>query len=246
MARPPGPGKGNTPPEKRAGSPVRRADVPDSAAPAGRSRTGVNRPPIARSQPSRRSTSWLPIAAAVGVVVVLLAIGVYFLVPRQNASQAAAGATPAAQDTGAINLGVLQTNEGQTHVPEGSVIQYVNNPPSSGNHYPSPKPWGVYEQTIAPGYWVHNLEHGGVVVLYDCPQVCPEVVQMVRDALQRFPKDNFGEVKLVSTPYSGLPNGARTAAVAWNWVATYPGSITFDQLQAFYNAHVDRSPENIP
>ena len=206
----------------------------------------MNRPPLVNPQPPRRSTSWLPIAAAVGVVVILLAVGAYFLLSRPVATQTAAGVTPAAQNGGAINLGTLQTNEGQTHVPEGSVIQYVNNPPSSGNHYPSPKPWGVYTDPIVPGYWVHNLEHGGVVVLYDCPQGCPEVTQVVQNALTTFPKDNFGEVKLVSTPYSGLPNGARTAAVAWNWVATFPGSITMDQLQAFYTAHVDRSPENIP
>ena len=140
----------------------------------------------------------------------------------------------------------MYPNEGQTHVAEGSVIQYKYNPPSSGNHYPTPKDWGVYEETIPPGYWVHNLEHGGIVVLYDCPQACPEVTATVRQALQNFPKDKFGEVKLVSTPYKGLPNGAKTAAVAWQWVETYPASITYDQLLAFYNAHVDRGPEAIP
>jgi hypothetical protein len=186
---------------------------------------------LGSAKPARRTTSWVPIAAAVLLVVAVIAGGYFLLTPRADATK---------------TEGVLQTNEGQTHVPEGSPIQYANNPPSSGNHYPAPKPWGVYEQAIAPGYWVHNLEHGGIVVLYDCPQGCPEVVKVVQDGLKNFPKDKYGEVKLVSTPYSGLPNGAKTAAVAWQWVETYPGSLTYDQLLAFFNAHVNRSPEDVP
>jgi hypothetical protein len=204
----------------------------------------MNRPPLAARQNPQRSMPRLPIGIAVAVVMVVAAVGAYFLL-RPPAGNATTG-NAVTGNTTADNQGVFEASEGQTHVPEGSAIQYANNPPSSGNHYPSPKPWGVYTDTIAPGYWVHNLEHGGVVVLYDCPQGCPEVTQTVQQALQSFPKDKHQEVKLVSTPYSGLPNGAKTAVVAWQWVKTYPGSITYDQLLAFYNSHVDRSPEDVP
>ena len=199
-----------------------------------RLRPGPVRPTLARPpRNSRRTLTWLPIAAA--LLVLVLAVGGYILYSSKSTSSTTADA------------GVFQSrNEGQTHVPEGTPIQYVNNPPSSGSHYPSPKPWGVYEETIAPGYWVHDLEHGGVVVLYDCPGGCPDVVQVVSDALKSFPPDKYGERKLLSTPYSGLPNGARVAVVAWQYVATFPNGLTSPDLLAFYNAHVNRSPEDVP
>jgi hypothetical protein len=232
MPKPPRPRmKVNATPNDGVGSARRPGQVAPTRA-VSTPRTAPTRVSAARSPKSRSgNTSWLPIVAAV-LAVIALAVGGYFLFGSR-------GEAPRTE-------GVLQPSEGQTHVPEGSAIQYVSNPPSSGSHYPSPKPWGVYEETIPPGYWVHNLEHGGVVVLYDCPQACPEVTAMVRDALKNFPKDSFGEVKLVSTPYQGLPNGAKTAAVAWQWVETYPTSITYEQLLAFFNAHVNHSPENVP
>jgi hypothetical protein len=221
------------PPSNESPATARRPGSLDSRPAANESRVTPSRPvTLGSAKPARRATSWLPIAAAAVLVVAVLVGGYFLLTPRAETSNTAEG--------------VLQTNEGQKHVPEGTPIQYVNNPPSSGDHFPSPKPWGVYEQTIAPGYWVHNLEHGGIVVLYDCPQGCPEVVKVVQDGLKNFPKDKYGEVKLVSTPYSGLPNGAKTAVVAWQWVQTYPGSVTYDQLLAFFNAHVNRSPEDVP
>src|SRR6185437_15933397 len=113
-----------------------------------------------------------------------------------------------------------------------------HNPPASGPHYPSPKDWGIYTTTIAPGYWVHNLEHGGVVVLYDCPTGCSQVVTELQQAYQTFPKDKYNEVKLLATPYSGLPNGTQVMAVAWDFQKAY-SSFDVQKLQTFYNARAD-------
>jgi hypothetical protein len=140
----------------------------------------------------------------------------------------------------------MYPSEGQQHVAEGSPIQYKTVPPTSGPHYPSPKDWGVYDQAIVPGYWVHNLEHGGVALLYNCPSGCPDVVSIGQDAFNTFPKEKYGEVKLVVTPYAGLPDGVQVAAVAWQYAKLYHGDFTRDNFLAFYNGHVDRGPEDIP
>ncbi len=58
--------------------------------------------------------------------------------------------------------------EGFTHVPECSTVAYLTKPPSSGNHYPV---WAAYRQytiVIPEGYWVHDLEHGAIVLSYNC------------------------------------------------------------------------------
>src|SRR5262245_40763396 len=58
-------------------------------------------------------------------------------------------------------------SEGREHVPEGSVIFYLTDPPTSGPHYPVPALGGFYSLDIAPGYLVHALEHGAVVIYYN-------------------------------------------------------------------------------
>ncbi len=129
---------------------------------------------------------------------------------------------------------------------EGSAITYKSVPPSSGPHYPAPKPWGTYDDGILPGYWVHDLEHGGVALLYNCPTGCPDVVAIGHDAVKTFPVDKYGEVKIVTTPYSGLPDGIQVAAVAWQYIKLYRGDFSRDNFLAFYNAHLDHSPEDVP
>src|SRR5262245_28528391 len=58
-------------------------------------------------------------------------------------------------------------SEGREHVPEGSVIFYLTNPPTSGAHYPVPALGGFYGSDIAPGYLVAALENGAVVIYYN-------------------------------------------------------------------------------
>jgi hypothetical protein len=72
-------------------------------------------------------------------------------------------------------LGFTTDILGRTHVQTGSTINYAFCPPTSGNHYIAqgrgPIPYQFYapNEEKAPGGWVHNLEHGAVVVAYRCP-----------------------------------------------------------------------------
>ena len=68
-----------------------------------------------------------------------------------------------------------------THVAPPAKVQYDHDPPTSGCHYniqgQAPIAPGVYNQEIPAEYWVHNLEHGYIVVLYNCPSGCDSDVQ---------------------------------------------------------------------
>ena len=78
--------------------------------------------------------------------------------------------------------------EAADHVPEGTQITWKSRPPSSGPHYPVwSQKYGVLEEGLAPGYWVHNLEHGAVAVLYNCPDGCPDIVQQLKDLYPNLP-----------------------------------------------------------
>jgi len=193
--------------------------------------------PSARRRPQQRS--WLGPAIAAAVVVLIVAGGLYYFLGRP-----AGTAAPAAD---AAVIGTQLPDEGRTHVAEGSPITYKNTPPSSGPHFPSPKPWGVYDQPVEPGYFVHNMEHGGVVVLYDCPSGCADVVSALQNAYNTFPKDKYGEVKMVVSPYSGLPNGAKVAALAWDYRLLFTNDFDVQKLLGFYKAHADNNcPVNGP
>ncbi len=129
------------------------------------------------------------------------------------------------------------------HVPEGTPLEYKNSPPSSGVHYPVTRPWGVYSEVVSPGYWVHNLEHGGVAILYNCPEACPDLVNQLNDAYKSFPNSKYGNVKLIITPYTKMDS--KLAIVSWGWVDKME-QFDKDRMVNFYKAHVDHGPEDLP
>jgi hypothetical protein len=114
-----------------------------------------------------------------------------------------------------------------THVPIGTPVSYDSNPPSSGPHYPI---WAAYQAFSTPvdrRYYVHDLEHGGIVFLYKCDTAdgCPGVVQTLQQAVNALPDDSLcqsaGEgirVRAVITPDPLLDTPV--AAAAWGWTYT--------------------------
>jgi len=134
------------------------------------------------------------------------------------------------------------------HVPEGTQVQYNHNPPTSGCHYnlgygTAPIQAGAYDQPIQPEYWVHNLEHGYIVVLYNCPSGCSSEFQQLRTWLKTLPPDPTRVV-----PYAKvviLPDTSMTvpfAAVSWDWYDPIP-NFSIDEVQRFYANHVGHGPE---
>jgi hypothetical protein len=81
-------------------------------------------------------------------------------------SAPAPGATP--------RIGYVEDDMGREHAPESADIRYTFCPPASGPHFArsgfGPIKPAVYgpDDKQAPGGWIHNMEHGGLVVLYRC------------------------------------------------------------------------------
>lgn len=90
-----------------------------------------------------------------------------------TAAPVASGASPAPAVT-PPPPGFVQPDMGHAHVGPGTRVSYTNCPPASGKHYfqtgqgpIAPKFYGADEQPLPQG-WVHNLEHGAIVLLYNC------------------------------------------------------------------------------
>jgi hypothetical protein len=129
------------------------------------------------------------------------------------------------------------------HVPEGSAIPYHSRPPIAGEHYPTPYPrYGVLEEPVLPGYWVHNLEDGAIVVLYNCPQTCPDLVAQVRrlyDGLPADPDSKDGRPRMLAIPYADMDT--RLAAVAWGQILRLD-ALDDQEVRGFYARFIGRKP----
>ena len=80
-------------------------------------------------------------------------------------------------------------DEGATHVPCTQTVTYQTNPPSSGNHYSC---WAAYQTYSSPVPWgnlVHSLEHGAMIVVYNCPQGCAADVAAIQSFIDALPLD---------------------------------------------------------
>lgn len=129
------------------------------------------------------------------------------------------------------------------HAPNGQKIAYSHEPPTSGVFWGLPAPWGEYDWEVPQEIWVHNLAHGGVVILYRCDTPCPDLVKQLRDAYPHFPPTRWGHNKVLITPYPRLKT--RLAVAAWTWIDEME---EFDRarLMRFHRAHADRGPSDVP
>ena len=64
--------------------------------------------------------------------------------------------------------GERQPDLGREHIAEGqSFAGYAPHPATTGPHWASPARWGVYATQFADERTVHNLEHGGILIVYN-------------------------------------------------------------------------------
>lgn len=131
------------------------------------------------------------------------------------------------------------------HVCECSQVIYPSNPPTSGPHYPVWAAFKTYDKPVPRGFYVHDLEHGAIVVLYNCPAGCDAEVAQLAAWLDTRPADPLCAApvksRVVVTPDPLIPT--RFAAAAWGWALT---SDCFDlaALGTFMDTHYAMGPEN--
>lgn len=93
------------------------------------------------------------------------------------------------------------------------------NPPTSGDHCAQPLSCRAYDTEQSRCTWLHNLEHGHVVFLYNCPDGCPDIVSTLDSLRQLAKTGSNGVTRAVLAPDAKLPT--RVAALLWRrvWLA---------------------------
>ncbi len=127
--------------------------------------------------------------------------------------------------------GADHISQSQTHPEYNSV------PATSGWHYgdaSAPAPWGVHGAALPDEILVHNLEHGGVGIHYNCPDGCDELVSQLKGIADRMGK-------VILSPYPGMDT--RIALTAWTFLDAFD-EFDKDRVEDFARAH--ESSPNAP
>jgi len=143
-------------------------------------------------------------------------------------------------------------NQGQTHIDKGQAhVAYNSKPPTSGPHWniagEAPVAWGIYDRPIPDEAQIHDLEHGGIMIQYNCSD-CPELVSQLKDLYDRYTASNKlplfpNSTKIVIAPYPDM--STRIAVTAWNRIDTMD-KFDEERIVKFLNAWRDKGPEVTP
>jgi hypothetical protein len=198
------------------------------------------------------------------LAVALLAVGAFAFFTTSTAGYSCAsrwepGPSPTTAPSATPNLGYFQDDMGHNHVAVGASVKYTFCPPASGNHYNAagvagPIPARLYGPTEkkVPQNWVHNLEHGALVLLYKCggnPDPCGTDGQAALGALLvDFPTSPICKIP----PLTLSPVIARFddmdfpyAALVWDEVLPLQ-TLDLAQVKSFFLQHAEQlNPEKL-
>jgi hypothetical protein len=183
------------------------------------------------------------VVGAVVVVGVVLAIAGGGKGAKRNSQ----GLTAAAKAAGCVVKSF--PDEGRGHVTRKlTVADFKTNPPTSGNHNPTPASDGVYAPGNEPEIenWVHTLEHGRVLFQYKPGTAAGRIAQLQNLFNEPVLSSGNGYHSVLMQNNTNMP--FEVAAVAWRHYVGCPKFTdkSIAALRDFRSVYVDTAPEKIP
>ena len=142
-------------------------------------------------------------------------------------------------------IGTMHPDLGQKHIQQGAKHDaYNSSPASSGPHYAdtsAPTQWGVYTTEVPEEIYIHNLEHGGIIVTYSPKLLSVEEVKKLQDlfALPYESKD-FRPAKFIVMPRAKNTKAIQLAA--WRYTLELD-SYDEAKIKKFYSQRAGKAPE---
>jgi hypothetical protein len=225
---------------RKAASPP-RSTVASSARPTAVRPPGVMNLPIFGEVESGTFLKVIAIVAAAIIVVALIVFAVW---------RTLVGVPNAELDKSTSLAGQYFDHQGRLHLQPGETFtDYNSNPPTSGPHDPRVPQFRIYNDPVSPTgpisreQLVHAMEHGGVVVWYNCTN-CDDTVNQMKEIVRQGLLDDRN---LIMIPYPDM-EPQTIALTAWTRLDKFPVSdFTTDRINKFIRDHDRRfNPENIP
>lgn len=152
--------------------------------------------------------------------------------------------------------GQLLEDQGRGHVQIGTDVKYNSNPPTSGPHYEDWAKAGFFDSVIDDRNLVHALEHGYVIMSYNCsvaqestnsaspsatlpPQFSSQSCQDLVKQLTNVYNDK-SQKKLIVIPRPNMDT--QIALTAWRYIDKL-NSFDKPRIEKFIDAHRDQGPE---
>ncbi len=132
---------------------------------------------------------------------------------------------------------------GESHEP------YNSDPPTSGPHYAQAARAGFYTEAPPDELLVHNLEHGYVIIWYNCSNLTPEACEQLQADIEAA-MQKAGDSPVTHTPkLIAVPRPAMDAQLALTTWGRLDKFDAFDEerILNFIHAFRDKAPEpNVP
>lgn len=127
------------------------------------------------------------------IIAVVIAIVIYFVNIAQRPAEG-------------VEFPIQEAN----HVNDGQPLnEYNSNPPTSGSHYGRGLDRGFYDVADIPGisadpvgHLVHNLEHGYIILWYNCDIISESECATLKEDLENYVNNTFVP-KQIAFPWSG-------------------------------------------
>jgi Protein of unknown function (DUF3105) len=133
----------------------------------------VQAPKAYKSEGNPRRTRWIFIGLAALIIVVTSAIGIGFIMSSGGGS-----GDGGSIDAAGCNFETFDALEAG-HVDElPDDYEYNSIPATSGLHNSTTAIWNLYDQPVPQINYVHNLEHGGIVIQYGSEVPDAEVAKL--------------------------------------------------------------------
>ena len=132
--------------------------------------------------------------------------------------------------------------QGRNHIPAGQPHDpYNSEPPSSGPHYDTPAQAGFYDVAPVDEYLVHSMEHGYVIIWYNCDQykagTCDQLKQQIKDIMGSTGVSAItGTLKEIAVPRAGQKTVI--ALSAWGHIDV-PETYSQREIRDFIRAYRD-------
>ena len=141
----------------------------------------------------------------------------------------------------------LDPDRGREHVITNQpATAYSNLPATSGPHWvgpetpagvPAPARWGIYDWELPDEVLVHNLEHGGIGLHYNCPDGCDDLVNDLKSLIPENPS------QFILSPYPNMES--KIAITGWRHHMLL-NNLELGKILEFIDAYQDRGPESVP
>ena len=245
----------NRPPKTSSPAPSSSAGARDhqSTSPTGTPRAG--RRATARHQTNEPAIQRFRTPILVLVVIALVGGVSLFVLTSATAPAYACTTVDTVRTAAADELGQVQADMGRGHTQSGDKVTFAVCPPASGKHLNKngfgplqPKVYGPDDQSL-PNGWIHNLEHGGLVLLYSCDKgACDDAsLQKLRNLNAGFPASAIcglpaGTVGPVVARFEQMPT--KYAALVWDRVL-YLDNLDGTEVYDFYSRYGERVQDGI-